>query len=122
MQRRRAVVFVVSDFLGPSVGRDLAIAGKRHDLVAISVCDPRERELPDVGFLSLRDAETGELVRVDTRSQKVRDVFAQYAARREKTLVQDLRRAGVDHLALDTAVPYTQAMHRFFRMRERRFR
>ncbi|MEE8107012.1 MAG: DUF58 domain-containing protein [Planctomycetota bacterium] len=122
VQRRRAVVFLLSDFLGPSVWRDLAIASKRHDLVAISVADPRERELPDVGFLSLRDAETGELVRVDTRSQKVRDVFAQNAARREEALVRDLRRAGVDHLALDTAVPYTQAMHRFFRMRERRFR
>ena len=67
VQRRRCVVFVMSDFLGPDCSRALAIANQRHDCVAVTMGDPRESSLPDVGFLTLRDAETDELLELDTR-------------------------------------------------------
>ena len=67
VQRRRCVVFVMSDFLGPDCSHALAIANQRHDCVAVTMEDPRESSLPDVGFLTLRDAETDELLELDTR-------------------------------------------------------
>jgi len=122
VQKRRAVVFLLSDFLAPSCRKELAIARRRHDLVAITASDPREHALVDAGLLTLRDAETGELVEVDTGSRRVRAAFAAEAARREEALANDLRRANVDRLAIRTDEPYSIAMHRFFRMRERRMR
>jgi uncharacterized protein (DUF58 family) len=122
VQKRRAVVFLLSDFLGPSCRKELAIARRRHDLVAITVSDPREHALPDAGLLLLRDAETGELAEVDTGSRRVRAAFAAEALRREEALASDLRRANVDRLPIRTDEPYAVAMHRFFRMRERRMR
>ena len=122
VQKRKAVVFVISDFLGPSCQKSLAMANRRHDVVAITVGDPRERQLPDVGFITLRDAETGEVIELDTHHRSVRQLFESTARKRGETLGEDLRRSGVDELAIDTSVPYTQAMHRFFRMREKRNR
>ena len=81
VQRRRCVVFVMSDFLGPDCSRALAIANQRHDCVAVTMSDPRESSLPDVGFLTLRDAETDELLELDTRHPRVRALFAKTAQR-----------------------------------------
>lgn len=120
VQKRRAVVFLVSDFLGEGWRKPLTVANRRHDVVAIPVSDAREHALPDVGFLRLRDAETGELVEVDTRHRAVRRLFQEQAARRGDVLTDQLNRAGVDRLPIRTDEPYTVAMHRFFRMRERR--
>jgi len=120
VQKRRAVVFLVSDLLGEKWSRELAIANRRHDVVAITVSDPREHELPDAGLLTLRDAETGALRLVDTGSRRVRDAFRLAAVAREAAIGERLRRAGVDRLALSTAEDYTRTLQRFFRMRERR--
>lgn len=122
VQKRRAVVFLISDFLAADFARPLSIAGNRHDLVAIQVSDPRESELPDVGFVTLRDAESGETIEVDTGSTAVRELFARNAAERTKALELAFRRAKVDQLALSTAEPYAKSMLKFFRMRERRMR
>ncbi len=119
VQRRRCVVFVMSDFLGPDCSRALAIANQRHDCVAVTLQDPRESTLPDVGFLTLRDAETDELLELDTRHPQVRALFARAAADREKTLTSWLRRANVDRLEIRTDQPYAQSLQKFFRMRER---
>lgn len=119
VQRRRCVVFLMSDFLGPDCSRALAIANQRHDCIAVTLADPRESVLPDVGFLTLRDAETDEIVELDTRHPKVRALFANAAAQREKTLTGWLRSANVDRLAIRTDEPYTGSLQRFFRMRER---
>ena len=83
VQRRRCVVFVMSDFLGPDCSRALAIANQRHDCVAVTMGDPRESSVPDVGFLTLRDAETDELLELDTRHPRVRALFAKAAQERE---------------------------------------
>jgi len=122
VQRRRAVVFVISDFLDIDFTRELRVANARHDVVAITVTDPRELELPSVGFVTLRDPETGEMIEVDTHHPRVRSLFAEGAASRVKALGDELRRSGVDELAVRTDQPYTSTLHRFFRMRESRQR
>ncbi|MFN0053144.1 MAG: DUF58 domain-containing protein [Planctomycetales bacterium] len=119
VQRRRCVVFLMSDFLGPDCSRPLAIANRRHDCIAVTLSDPRERALPPVGFLTLRDAETDELVELDTRHPRVRELFAGQAREREQQLAEGLRRAAVDRLEISTDVPYAQSLQKFFRMRER---
>jgi uncharacterized protein (DUF58 family) len=119
VQRRKCVVFLMSDFLGPDCSRALAIANQRHDCVAVTLSDPRETSLPDVGFLTLRDAETNELLELDTRHPQVRALFAKAAADRERTLTGWLRRANVDRLDIRTNQPYANSLQKFFRMRER---
>jgi len=116
------VVFLISDFLGPSARQSLAITNKRHDLTAITVSDPREHALPNVGFLSLMDAETGEVVEVDTRHPAVRAMFEQRTEERDHGLSDELKKTGVDQLAIDTRGDYLAGLRRFFDMREKRFR
>ena len=122
VQKRRAVVFLISDFLGPSARHALAITNKRHDLIAITVSDQREHALPDVGFISLQDAETGEVVEVDTRHPRVRAMFQQQSAARDGALSDELRKVGIDQLAIDTHGDYLKSLRHFFDMREKRFR
>ena len=126
--RRRAVTFLLSDFLVPATGptgaealrRALERTGRRHDLVALAISDPRERDLPPVGRIVFEDAERGELVEVDTRDPRVRRDYAAAAARRLRERLQMLRGAGVDVLELGTTEPYLAALRRFFRARARR--
>ena len=122
VQRRRGVVFLISDFLGPDCSRSLAIANRRHDVIGVTLSDPREWDLPDVGFITLRDAETDEVIELDTRHPQVRELFSQRARKRQLNLDTNLRRAGVDRLDIRTGVPYGQSLQKFFRMRERRQR
>lgn len=122
VHKRRSVVFLVSDFLGPLPRRTLAVTNRRHDLVAITVADPREHVLPDVGFITLRDAETGEVVEVDTRHPEVRALFETRAKERAATITETLRKVGVDELPVNTGEDYLQNLRRFFRQRERRIR
>ena len=119
VQRRKCVLFLMSDFLGPDCSRALAIANRRHDCVAVTLSDPREASLPDVGFLTLRDAETDELLELDTRHPRVRALFAKAADERERKLTGWFRRANVDRLSIQTDQPYTQSLQKFFRSRER---
>lgn len=122
VQKRRAVVFLISDFLGPSARHALAVSNQRHDVIAITVSDPREQLLPDVGFISLRDAETGEIVEVDTKHPKVRALFATRAAERSAALSNELKKVGVDELSISTHEGYVTSLRRFFNTREKRFR
>jgi uncharacterized protein (DUF58 family) len=122
VQKRRAVAFLISDFLAPAAPHALAVANKRHDLVAVSVSDPRESALPDVGFITLQDAETGRLVEVDTRHPEVRALFRQKSSARDLELANRLKKAGVDQLTIRTDEEYQKSLRRFFHMRERRFR
>ena len=123
VQRRRAVTFVLSDFqVGDEelVRKKLRVASKRHDVVALSLRDPREEELPVVGLVELRDAETGERVLVDTFDRNVREGFAAKARARLETLRRLLRSASVDHVEIRCETDYMQPLIKFFRMRERR--
>ncbi|MCF7963197.1 MAG: DUF58 domain-containing protein [Pirellula sp.] len=118
VQRRRCVVFVMSDFLGADCSKALSVANQRHDCIAVTLQDPRELEIPDVGFITLRDAETDELLELDTRHPKVRALFAQAARDRESNLTNGLKRAQVDRLEIRTDRSYATSLQRFFRMRE----
>lgn len=122
VQKRRAVMFLISDFLVPQAREALALANRRHDLVAITVTDPREHELPDVGFISLRDAETGEIVELDTRHRQVRELFQRKMDWRRRQISEELKKTGIDELAIRTDEDYLGSLRRFFHMRERRIR
>jgi uncharacterized protein (DUF58 family) len=122
VQRRRGVIFLLSDFQGPDCSRALALANHRHDVIAVTLSDPREHVLPAAGFITLRDAETDEILELDTSHPQVRDLFARQAIKRDELLDGWLRRAGVDRLDIRTDQPYAQSLQRFFHMRERRFR
>ncbi|MEA1950534.1 MAG: DUF58 domain-containing protein [Planctomycetota bacterium] len=122
VQKRRAVVFLISDFIAPQARHAMAVCGRRHDLIAVNITDPREEALPDVGFINLVDAETGEIVELDTRHPQVREIFQRQAVERAESLSQQLKRSAVDELPIGTADDYVGDLRRFFNMREKRFR
>lgn len=125
---RRAVVFLISDFQSsgpetqtrPPLRRALRQTNRRHDLVAVRIEDPRERTLPDLGVLSLEDAESGEVIEIDTGDAAIRRRFSEEASKRVQRLISDIRSEGVDTLELSTDSPYLPALQRFFKSRERR--
>ncbi len=120
VSKRRAVVFLISDWLDPQAALALAIATRRHDLIAIVLDDPRELSLPNIGLIELQDAETGERELVDTGDRRVREEFARRAAAARDDRARMLRRAHADAITVRTDQPYVDALLRFFRMRERR--
>ena len=118
--KRRAVGFMVSDFMADDYETPLRIANKRHDLIAIAVSDPREETLPAVGLIAVRDAETGRETIVNTDDHEVRKRYAAEAIKRARQRDETLRRTGVDAMHVSTDRSYVQEIYRFFRMRERR--
>jgi uncharacterized protein (DUF58 family) len=110
---RRAVVIVISDFLDPNFERTMRRLNRRHDVVAITVADPREERFPDRGLAQIVDAETGALRLIDLRHADV----ARRAATRGEQNARRFRAAGVDHLNVSTAIPYDRELLRFFRER-----
>jgi uncharacterized protein (DUF58 family) len=119
--RRRSTIFVVSDFFSqPGWERGLSQLARRHEVVALRLCDPLERQLPDVGLVLMEDAETGEQLLVDTHDAGFRERFAQAAAQREADLRTALVHAGVDGLELHTDQPLDEALMRFTQLRKRR--
>jgi uncharacterized protein (DUF58 family) len=125
---RRAIVFLISDFetaADPAVARAMLRramrrTNRRHDLIAVHVQDAREKELPDVGIIALEDAESGEIIELDTASAAVRRRFKEQSLERDRRLVSDFRSEGIDTLQLQTDAPYMPALQRFFKTRERR--
>jgi uncharacterized protein (DUF58 family) len=118
--KRRCVVFIVSDFLDPNCRTALTIAARRHDVIAVVLDDPREATMPDVGLVELEELESGERYVVDTGDRRVRADFAKQAAEARRARDRMLRTADVDEIGITTDRPYTEALLRFFRMRERR--
>jgi uncharacterized protein (DUF58 family) len=125
---RRAIVFLISDFQSTGdpaaaraeLRRAMRQTNRRHDLIAVQVADPREKELPNVGVLALEDAESGEIIELDTANAAVRRRFNELALDRAQRMVSDFRSEGVDTLELKTDAPYMAALQRFFKTRERR--
>ena len=116
-QKRRAVVFVLSDFLAPDFSRALTATSRRHDVVALRLRDPGEIVLPKVGVIALQDLESGRELLVDTSDPSVRAGFAEEAARRESVFVETTRRARVDHVDLWTHEDVVTPLAGFFRER-----
>ena len=117
---KRAVVFLLSDFLGEGFESALRIVSRRHDLIAVSITDPREVRMPDVGLIELEDAETGELIVIDTGSMQVRNRYEAQGEERTRTLKNLFRSMDVDHLEIVTGKDYVRELVRFFRQRARR--
>ena len=117
--RRRAVIFVLSDFLATGHEAVLGRLARRHDVVGLQLVDPRERTLPEAGIVTLWDPETGAWRRVDTDAPAVRRYFAQQAEAFDRGLAQTLRELNVDLLRLETASSYAEPLLTFFRRRER---
>jgi uncharacterized protein (DUF58 family) len=127
VQRRKTVVFLISDFLDETVAspRDLfstlALTNQRHDLVCIALSDPRESELPEVGLITLEDAETGEMVEVDTSNKSIRQRYATLASNRQQTFKTNMRMKGLDWVEARTDQPYLPALRNLFARRASRF-
>jgi uncharacterized protein (DUF58 family) len=117
---RRSVVFMVSDFLAPDFTKALTVTSKRHDLVAMPVIDKGESELPNVGIVTLEDAETGEQIDVNTSSKAVRRAFREINEDRLADLEYLFRSRRVDIVRLTTTEDYLIPLRNFFKLRERR--
>ena len=132
VQKRRAVVFLVSDFMATAGAvqmdangsvppadyeRLLRVVSRRHDVVCIPVSDPAEGELPRAGLAELEDPETGDLVLVDTNDKSVRAAFAQMAAAQREHVLRFFARSGVDHVSVSTDRPYIQEVRALFKRR-----
>jgi len=117
--RRRSVLFLVSDFLADGWRPVLGRLARRHDVIAVQLVDPRERELPEVGTVALQDAETGAWRWVDTASPRVQDAMRARVARFDAELASAVEEGGADLLRLDAGEPYGERLLAFFRRRER---
>ncbi|MDO8946402.1 MAG: DUF58 domain-containing protein [Desulfocapsaceae bacterium] len=128
--KRRCVTFLLSDYCLPGAFEEtlsrlqpkLQITNRRHDLISMIISDLREHELPDVGWLTLEDAESGEQVELNTSDPAIRRGYAELAASRQKDLRRAIRSAGLDLLDLSTDQPYLPALFNFFKTRQRRQR
>ncbi|WP_428278312.1 DUF58 domain-containing protein [Candidatus Palauibacter sp.] len=118
--RRRAVVFVVSDFVSKPFEKALGVAGRRHDVVALRVRDRRESELPPIGLVELEDAETGERLVVDTSNRDFRAAFTSRGEEARAAQDRTFRRSKVDVVDLCPGRPYLRPLMRFFEERGRR--
>lgn len=122
---RRAVVFLASDFCLSPEQMDafqlaLRLTNKRHDLIALNINDPCESALPDVGLVTLQDAETEEVFEINTAQENIRKRFTELAGQRKENLNRIIRSSGVDLLDLNTAEPYLPPLMQFFQKRMRR--
>ena len=120
VQKRKCVVFLVSDFQDSGYEKLLRVVARRHDVVCVTVDDPAERQLPNAGLAELEDPETGELVLVDTSDRHVREAFAAQAAHETDELLRFLSRSGIDHIALSTDRPYVNEVRALFKRRARK--
>ncbi len=121
--RRRSTIFVVSDFISePGWEKPLAMLAQRHEVVVVRLLDPMELELPDLGLIPIRDAETGEQLLIDTHDAGFRKRFARIAAQREADLRLAFMQAGVDTLELSTEDDLVGAVMRFAELRKRKSR
>lgn len=117
---RRTVTFLVSDFFTRGFEKDLRLSARRHDLIAVAINDPRELSFPNMGFIELEDAETGERLLVDTRSFRVRNRYSSSTQEHTGWRRSLFKTVGIDCMEIDTEKPYLQELLQFFRMREKR--
>ena len=120
VQKRKAVVFLISDFLDTNYEKEMRITARRHDLICCPITDPHELELPNVGLIELEDAETGELQTIDTSSKKLRNAFATQAKIDHEELLTMFRKNKVDNInfSTDTKDSYVDDIRQLFRKRQ----
>lgn len=119
--RKRSIVFLISDFISEDFSSALKIANKKHDVVAVRINDPRENELPDVGFVELEDAETSEIVAFDTNDPALRDLYTRTVSKEKEQRDKLFKSMNVDAIDISTDKSYIEPLIKFFRMRAKRF-
>ena len=117
---RRAVCFLISDFISEGYEKILRITNKKHDIIAITITDPRERVLPKIGFVELEDAETGETILIDTSDKNIREGFKSLNEENTKKRNELFRSMGVDYINIHTDKSLIDPIMKFFLLRERR--
>ena len=117
---RGSAVFLLSDFQAPDYSRALAVSERRNDFVAIQIQDEREKSLPNVGSITLEDAETGEQIEINTADRRTRAVFTDVVTGLETDLTRTLRKNNIDTITLQTGRDYLPALRSFFKQRGRR--
>ncbi|OGC75883.1 MAG: hypothetical protein A2145_07130 [candidate division Zixibacteria bacterium RBG_16_40_9] len=122
IQNRRAVVFIISDFLSADYDKPLKIVNRRHDVIAIRITDPRETEMPAVGFIELEDAETGEQILVDTSDFLVRKQFNMFANSEREKLSKKFQSMNLDSVEVLTDRSYIIPLMTFFKQRAKKLR
>jgi len=120
--RRKSVVFLISDFIAKGYARSLRVVSKRHDLISISISDPGEKAIPQIGFLTLEDAETGEIIVVDTFSSRIREEYKKLAGKAKEERKRLFTGNKVDEIEITTDVPYVSPLMRFFKERASKIR
>lgn len=124
IMKRRSIVFLLSDFLvdAESYRKSLFITNRKHDVIAVDLHDPLEKEIPPVGLLTLEDAETGKIIYSDTSDALWREAFTEQVRRNEAEKENALSQAGVDCINIDIETDYVTALTSFFQKRARRIR
>lgn len=120
--KRSTVTFIVSDFYAQEFEKPLSIANKCHDLVSITITDPKEMDLPNIGLAQFDDSETGKTFNLDTSNEDLRQNFRQNALKIIGERKKTFDRLGVDNVDIRCDIPYNHTLFKFFRMRERRLR
>jgi uncharacterized protein (DUF58 family) len=118
--KKRSICFILSDFMSKEFDRPLKIASKRHDLVALRIHDTREDNLPNVGLVPMQDAETEEMIFVDTSSKNIRDLFMKNRTSKITALKKLLPVSGVDLIDISTGTDYVRPLINFFKTRGKR--
>jgi uncharacterized protein (DUF58 family) len=120
VQKRRAVVFLISDFIADDYLQELRLTARKHDLICCAVSDPWEEALPNVGPIEVEDPESGELLVLDTGSAGLRKRFNEQTTRERKQRLDTFRRLGIDTVPISTSQPYVDAIRQLFKMRQLR--
>ena len=117
--KKRAVCFVISDFLDDNFGTPLRVANKKHDVISIRINDKREQELPNVGLIQIQDSETGQSTWIDTSNKNIRNEFKSNYLKHEEKIKNLFKLAGVDEINIRTDEDYVKPLISFFKRRER---
>lgn len=120
VQKRKSVSFLISDFKDSGYEKNLKMAKQKHDLIAVSITDPREVELPETGLVELEDAETGEKISINTNNKVLNERFRSLSLKESEQLKKMLRALSIDLIDIRTDIPYTKAIMNFFKMRKKR--
>jgi len=120
IQKRKCIAFLISDFQATNYETNVKLARQKHDLVAISISDPRERDLPKIGLINLRDSETGETLLIDTDNREMTKLLTSYEREKRGKFKKLFRSIGVDTIEIDTDGSLVEPIIRYFKIREKR--
>jgi len=120
IQKRKCIAFLISDFQATNYETNVKLARQKHDLVAISISDPRERNLPKIGLINLRDSESGETLLIDTDNREMTNLLTSYEREKWGKFKKLFRSIGVDTIEIDTDKSLLEPIIRYFKIREKR--